>query len=148
MSKGWVIAMPAQTGRRVFTSSTLNVVVARIARELDMREARGSRGVEQPEPELEHLGLETALEHGTRAEAKRPLAYLASDHAREGLPVTPDVGEQGVDVLVRVGDELLEDHLEARIVRLPPRRAALVGVVGDDSLVAEAEGVLLALRPA
>ena len=49
-------------------------------------------------------------------------------------------------MLVRVGNELLEDHLEARVARLPPDRRGLVGVVRDDGLVPEAERVLLALR--
>ena len=81
------IAMPAHTG-----SARVHLEHLERRRRADRARTRRARtpvadGVEQPEPELEHVGLEADLEHRARAEAERALAYLASDHAlRAALP--------------------------------------------------------------
>ena len=58
-------------------------VVARVVRELDLREAAVAGTAKQPQPELEHALVELDEEHGARPEAQRPLAQLAADDARE-----------------------------------------------------------------
>ncbi len=111
-----------------------------------MSEPSIADGIEQSEPEVEDFGLEADLEHRARAEAERALADLAADDGRERVSAPPDVREERVDVLVGVGNELLEDHLEPGVPRPAPGLRGLVGVVRDDGLVPEAERVLLALR--
>ena len=115
----------------------LERVVARVVRELDLREAAIAGRQQQPQPELEHALVVVHEEDGARPEAQRALAQLAPDDARKRVAAAPDVREQGVDALLRARDQLLHDRLEAVLARSPPRGHGAVDVFGQQELLAE-----------
>ena len=101
---------------------------------------------EQPQPLLLDLRLAPRLEDRARAEAERALADLPPGNARQRLAFPADVGEQREDEIVRLGDQLLDDRVEAVLVRAAPSGDGGVGVERDDRLLAERERELLAFR--
>ena len=137
---------PAPDGRARVDLDQLEGAVAQVVRHLDVREARVARRAEQPLALLLDLGDVVDLEDRRRAEVDRALAHLAPDDAPERLARAADVGEERVDAVGRVRDELLDDHVEPVLPGAPPDRYRVVEALGDDRLLPEGGGELLALR--
>ena len=138
--------MPARDGRSRVHLDHLQLPVAWIADELDVREAEVVDRPEDLQAEVVHLLVVAGGEDGARAEAERALAHLAADDARERPALAAHVGEERVDLLVRVGDELLDDGLEAAILGPLPGGDRFLDGRGRDCFLSERGGELLAFE--
>src|SRR5512133_4386318 len=113
----------------------LELRVAWVAYELDVREPGAAGCAEEPLSELVNLRVHCGGEDSARPEAKRPLPHLAPDDAGARLAVPGDVGAARPDVLVRVRDELLDDRVEAVLARTLPAGDGRVEIRGDERLL-------------